>query len=192
MTKRITSKMTKKLFLTGMLALIILISFPLGVSAQFDGWIRYVPGDNQVELNYWKVNGASYINISIWFASSGYNVSDWGMPIFVGNNISADAKIWRWTGIGFPLVTTMYYTYILGTLSAGEYLFTFEVWGYPVKNVTFTVFVPAPPPPKPVGGYSFPTEGYTPAQSLTPYLALIAILTISFAAIKRKTTRKTK
>jgi len=48
------------------------------------------------------------------------------------------------------------------------------------------------PPPKPVGGYSFPTEGYTPPQSLTPYLALIAILTIGFATIKRKTTRKTK
>lgn len=50
------------------------------------------------------------------------------------------------------------------------------------------VFVPS----QPVGGYSISTEGYPTAKSLTHYLALIAILTIGFTAVKRKTTRKTK
>lgn len=55
------------------------------------------------------------------------------------------------------------------------------------------VFSPiSPPPPKPVGGYSFQIEGYTTANPLTPYITLIAILTIGFITIRRKTTRKTK
>jgi hypothetical protein len=53
------------------------------------------------------------------------------------------------------------------------------------------VFSPIPLP-KPVGGYSFQIEGYTTAQPITPYLALIAILTIGFTTIRRKTKRKTK
>lgn len=44
----------------------------------------------------------------------------------------------------------------------------------------------------PVGGYSFPIEGYTTAKPLTHYLALIAILTVSFTAIKLHTKRRTK
>jgi hypothetical protein len=48
------------------------------------------------------------------------------------------------------------------------------------------------PPPPPVGGYSFSIEEYSTVKPLTPYLALVAILTVAFTAIKRKTTRKTK
>jgi hypothetical protein len=48
------------------------------------------------------------------------------------------------------------------------------------------------PPPPPVGGYSFQMEGYIPAQSVTPYIALLAILTVAFTAIKSKTQRRTK
>ncbi|MBT0160806.1 PKD domain-containing protein [Candidatus Bathyarchaeota archaeon A05DMB-2] len=44
----------------------------------------------------------------------------------------------------------------------------------------------------PVGGYSIPIQGYSTAKPLTPYLTLIAILTIALATIKRKTPRKTK
>jgi len=50
------------------------------------------------------------------------------------------------------------------------------------------VFSPVPPP-KPVGGYSFQTDAYTPANPLTPYLALTAIVTMVFIAIKRKRAR---
>jgi len=46
----------------------------------------------------------------------------------------------------------------------------------------------------PVGGYSVPINEYTTTKpSLTPYLVLVAILTIGFTTIKRKATkRKTK
>jgi hypothetical protein len=54
------------------------------------------------------------------------------------------------------------------------------------------IFSSIPSPPKPVGGFSFPTEGYTPAQPLTPYLVLLAIFAVGFTAIKRKTARRTK
>jgi hypothetical protein len=61
-----------------------------------------------------------------------------------------------------------------------------------LSGTTWTgVFVQAPPPP-PVGGYSFQIEGYTKAQPITPYLALIAIITIGYTTIRRKATRKTK
>jgi hypothetical protein len=53
--------------------------------------------------------------------------------------------------------------------------------------------IPTPlPPPKPVGGHSFQTEAYIPTQPIIQYLALIAILTIGFTAIKSKTQRRTK
>jgi hypothetical protein len=42
----------------------------------------------------------------------------------------------------------------------------------------------------PVGGYSFPIKGYTTATHLTPYLALIGILTAVFITIKRKTHKR--
>jgi hypothetical protein len=61
-----------------------------------------------------------------------------------------------------------------------------------LSDITWTgVFIPEPSPP-PVGGYSFPTKEFVPTLPLTPYLALIAILTISFTAVKRKIGRKTK
>lgn len=44
----------------------------------------------------------------------------------------------------------------------------------------------------PVGGYSMPIEGYTTTKPLTPYLALVAILTVAFTAIKSKIQRRTK
>lgn len=44
----------------------------------------------------------------------------------------------------------------------------------------------------PVGGYSFQTGGYTTVKLLTAYLTLVAILAISFTAIRRKTPVKTK
>lgn len=49
-----------------------------------------------------------------------------------------------------------------------------------------------PPPPPPVGGYAVPIKAYTTAKPLTPYIALIAILTIGLTTIRRKAIRKTK
>lgn len=73
-----------------------------------------------------------------------------------------------------------------------------------VYYVTLTVYAPGATPETdtashkvtiisvPVGGYSIPTQEYTTTQPLTPYSAMIAMLTIGFIAIKRKTTRKRK
>mgnify|MGYP001130458276 CR=1 FL=1 len=44
----------------------------------------------------------------------------------------------------------------------------------------------------PVGGYSLPIHVHTKATSITPYIALITILTVIFIKAKRKTKRKTK
>jgi hypothetical protein len=42
----------------------------------------------------------------------------------------------------------------------------------------------------PVGGYSFPIEGYTTTKPLTTYLALIGILVVGFTVVKRKMLKK--
>jgi len=74
--------------------------------------------------------------------------------------------------------------------AAGFYTVTLNVtdsegfWDIKQKQITVTSV--------PVGGYCIAIEGNTPAQSLTPYLALMTILTVVFTAIRRKTTRKTK
>jgi len=44
----------------------------------------------------------------------------------------------------------------------------------------------------PFGGYSFPIKEYTVEKPSTLYLALMAILTVSFTMIKRKTHKRTK
>jgi len=106
-------------------------------------WVQYVPNAGQVELYFWKEADVSYVNVSIWFPTSGYNISSWGTPIFEGNNITINAEIWKWTGFVAQVVITRSNIYNLGNLSPGEYLFTFEVWEFPVKNITFTVFITA-------------------------------------------------
>jgi len=73
-----------------------------------------------------------------------------------------------------------------------------------IYYVTLTVYAPGATPETdsttykvtvisiPVGGYSVPIKGYTAEKPLTPYLALVAILTAAFTAIKRKIQRRTK
>ena len=70
--------------------------------------------------------------------------------------------------------------------------------------VTLTVYAPGATPETdsttkkvtitaiPVGGYSFLIKGYTTSKPLTLCLALLAVLTVSFAMIKRKTLGRTK
>lgn len=119
----------------------ILFSFRLRAYAQLEEWIPcFIDGSN-VELDYWRKNGISHINLSIEFPSTGYNVSDWGTPTIEGNNISVNAQIWCWTGVVFPVVIEKHHTYNLGSLPEGEYVFTFKIWGFPVKNTTFAVTV---------------------------------------------------
>ena len=118
--------------------------FSSRVEAQFEQWVTHVPQPQYVELDYWKKNGTSYMNVSIMFPSTGYNVSSLGNPVFADNTIVVDAEIWRWTGIVCPVILTGTYTYNLGNLPTGDYIFRFKVWGFPVKNATLTVIIVVP------------------------------------------------
>jgi hypothetical protein len=128
------------LVITVLLGVLGLLLFIMKVGSQPEGeWVSYVPEASQVTLAYWKENGTSYMNTSILFANTGYNVSDWGVLNIVGNNISVDAEIWKWTGISQPILMSKSYTYILGNLSKEQYSFNFRVWGTLVKVDTFIV-----------------------------------------------------
>ena len=125
--------------LISVLASYILVLFLLRVNAFNEQWVPFIPDANQVELSYWEKNGTWYMNVSIWFSSTGYNVSDWGTSNIVEANISVNTEIWDWTGVDMPMVTMKSHTYSLGNLSAREYLFVFKAWNSPVKDTTFIV-----------------------------------------------------
>jgi len=71
-----------------------------------------------------------------------------------------------------------------------------------IYYVTLTVYAPGATPETdstthkvtvismPVGGYSFPIQVQTKAEPITPYIALITMLTAIFVKVKRKTKRK--
>ena len=113
-----------------------------GVKA--DGWVHYVPAGDPISFDYFKSEGTSYVHISIYFGSSDYKVSDWGVPTVVGNDISVDAEVWMWTGISLPLDMWLSNQYNLGNLVPGQYVFSFKVWTYAVKDVTFIVPIIVP------------------------------------------------
>ena len=119
-------------------------------NAQFERWVPWVPNPDQVQLYYWQNDSTSYMDVYISTPTSGYNFSDWGTPIGVGNNITVNAEIWRWTAATLPVEVNSTYTYNLGNLPAGEYVFTFTVWSLPVKDITFIVL--SGPPIDPSGG----------------------------------------
>lgn len=102
-------------------------------------WVPFIPNSSEVELKHWQENEISYINVTIEFRSTGFNVSDWGTPNFSGNVITVDAKIWMWTGASCLIIVKMTHTYVLGNLTSGEYTFIFKVWCFPVKSITFTI-----------------------------------------------------
>ncbi|MEM2704719.1 MAG: hypothetical protein QXR45_16355 [Candidatus Bathyarchaeia archaeon] len=105
----------------------------------YQEWVPYVPPGENVELKHWVSSGVSYVNVSISFPHPMFNVSSWGDPIIIGNSISVDAEIWQYTGPTMPLITIVQHTYELGTLSPGEYNFTFMTWGQTVKSITFKI-----------------------------------------------------
>lgn len=108
-------------------------------SPSIERFVHYVPPSGAVDLAYWKENGTSYIYARATFGSSGYNVSSWGTPFVVGNNIEVNADIWRWTGGALAVITHANHVYDLGVLEPGNYTFTFKVWNERVKTMAFTV-----------------------------------------------------
>jgi len=125
--------------LVSRLMLILFLVFTLSISINdcqsFEEWVPYVPSQ-MVDLEFWMSNGTSYINVSITFPDTGFNVSDWGTVVRDGGEIWIDSEIWDWTGYSFLMITTMSYTYNLGQLD-GHYTFTFKAWGTDVKSISF-------------------------------------------------------
>ncbi len=138
MSSKILSGISIRFIPVGVLVSIVLFSFSLSVFA-FEEWVHYVPHTSQVELSYGEEAGTSYVNVVIEFPSSGYNVSNWGIPRIDGNMISVDAEVWDWTGLDLQVITYVSNDYNLGNLSAGKYLFVFKAWESPVKNFTFII-----------------------------------------------------
>jgi hypothetical protein len=127
--------MQKLLLICALILSLCIISF----EADAEEWVPFVPNADEVELQYWRENGISYINVTIEFRSTGFDVSDWGTPNLSGNIITVNAKIWMWTGVSLPVIIKVTYTYVLGDLISGEYTFIFNVWHFPVKSITFTM-----------------------------------------------------
>jgi hypothetical protein len=142
--KNITGKrMANRTFTMALELLVLFVLFDASLIAKnassLEEWVPYIPSADIVELNYWRQGGVSYVNVSITFPSSGFNVSDWGTPTFGGNSVWVNAKIWMWTGATCPIIITVKHTYNLGVLPPGGYNFTFKVWDSKVKSVTFKV-----------------------------------------------------
>ncbi len=99
----------------------------------------YIPPPNVVELTYFQHDNVSYMNVSIAFPTTGYQVTDWGAVQLVGNNVTVNATIYAPTGTVIPTITPISHVYDLGQLSMSEYVFTFEVWGHIVKTTSFQI-----------------------------------------------------
>lgn len=127
--------MRKILLICTLMLSLCIISF----ESYAEEWVPFIPAAGEVELKHWQENGISYINVTIEFRSTGFDVSSWGAPNFSGNVITVDAKIWMWTGASCPVIIKVTHTYALGSLASGEYTFIFKVWGFPVKSIKFTI-----------------------------------------------------
>jgi N-acetylneuraminic acid mutarotase len=104
--------------------------------------------------------------------SGGY--APYGYQWHLGGNPVSGATSNSWTFT--PTTSGVYYVYLKVT----------DTLGNATQSETARIAVT----PVPVGGYSIPIEGHTSAKPLTPYLALIAILSLGFIMIRRKTTKR--
>lgn len=108
------------------------------VYGQEERWVPYVPLD--MDLAFWEENNNSYVEATITFPVLALNVSDWGIPIRNGSNISVDSKIWRLiSDVYLQVFQVLSYTYDLGCLEDGSYTFTFLAWSLPVKSISFAI-----------------------------------------------------
>ena len=90
-----------------------------------------------------------------------------------GNLVSgATSDTWTFT----PTASGIYYVYLKVT----------DAEGNTTQSETARITVTAVP----VGGYSVPIQTHTRIEPITPYIALITIMTALFVKVKRKTRRK--
>jgi plastocyanin len=93
---------------------------------------------------------------------------------YLNGNFVPEATLDTWTFS--PKTSGIFYVYLKVTDSKGN----------TAQSETARVEVTTVP----VGGYSIPIDLNTKAEPSTPYILLLAILTIVFTAVKRKTKRK--
>lgn len=175
MSSKIFSGIFKKSLQVGVSIPITLILFSSSVFA-FGNWVTYVPSASQVELSYLENDGISYMNVTIWFSSSGYRVTDWGRPHIVENKVSVDAAIWDWTGLEAQVMTPKSHLYSFGNLPEAQYLFTFKAWGSSVKNFTFTASG------TPGKTSVFPTHYYI----IAPLIIIAGAISIRYLRLRKK------
>ena len=80
------------------------------------------------------------------FPDAGFSVSDWGNPVRTGNDFSVNATIQRDNGVVPHAISNTAQIWDLGTLTPGDYTFTFKTGGVTAKTLNFTVSATAPPP----------------------------------------------
>jgi hypothetical protein len=91
-----------------------------------------------------------------------------------GNPVSgATSASWTFT----PTTSGIYYAYLKVTDAKANTARS------DTARITF-------PPPPPVGGYSIPMQVQTKAEPVSPYIALIAALTVILTKLRPKTKRK--
>lgn len=130
----------------GVLAFLLVIAILLvssnvneSQSDHIETWVPYAPNSVQVNLEFWMVNQTAYIDITITFTTSGYNVSSWGEVTKDGYILWVNSEIWHWTGASLAVITPVSHTYELGYLESGSYTFTFKAWSIDIKSIDFTV-----------------------------------------------------
>lgn len=127
----------------------------------------------------------SYMVFGCWYGN--YGDVEWGSYI----PTIEPGSSWTGTIIRF----TVFPTTPLGTNVTCEGC-SLGIYPIPPAQPTYysipVTIIAASPPRIPVGGYSFPIKEYGSEKALTPYLALVAILTASFMLVRRKGFRKTK
>jgi len=101
---------------------------------------------SQVELKSWTIGVRTSMYAKLTFPDAGFSVSDWGNPVRTGNDFSVNATIQRDNGVVPHAISNTAQIWDLGTLTPGDYTFTFKTGGVTAKTLNFTVSATAPPP----------------------------------------------
>ena len=119
---------------------------------QFEEWVPTVIPSEWVNITIRVSSDPVITLVTITFPSTGYNITDWGVVQRNDAVYQVITEIWMWTGPSFPMIMAESHTYSFKQPEPGNYVFSFHVWGTPVKNVSFTIPGKPPPDPPELGG----------------------------------------
>jgi hypothetical protein len=139
-------------------------------------WNDYSGGVTPLSVSISPLSASINVGNLVFFTSTvSGGTSPYSYQWYLDGNPVSGATSASWTFV--PTTSGIYYIYLKVTDSSSNTTQS-EVARITVASV-------------PVGGYSIPIEGHTTTRPLTPYLTIIATLTIGYIAIKRKTKRRT-